>query len=160
MFPAHQGHLYLLISAPKGCILVVYFSAQRVHMELLIPAPKEFVLLLIFLHKRVRLDLLITAPKRRVLLLIFCAKGCKYIQNILVVVVYYLIQVYIIFCIPPIELWLSLQDMNWTNEGMVKRIRGMSFSTRVLAQFENAMIHPATGIFNRLRADVQIYTTD
>lgn len=48
MFPAHQGHLYLLISAPKGCVLFVYFSAQRVHIELLISAPKECVLLLIF----------------------------------------------------------------------------------------------------------------
>ncbi|KNA20270.1 hypothetical protein SOVF_053870 [Spinacia oleracea] len=41
---------------------------------------------------------------------------------------------------------------------MVKRIRGVSFSTRVSAQFENAIIHAARGIFNRLLPDVHIFT--
>lgn len=39
---------------------------------------------------------------------------------------------------------------------MVKRIRGVTFSTRVSAQFENTMTFAARGIFNRLIADVYI----
>ncbi|KAA8521505.1 hypothetical protein F0562_012184 [Nyssa sinensis] len=52
----------------------------------------------------------------------------------------------------------SLTAVSWIDEGMVKRIRGVSFSTRVSAQFENAMIHAARGIFNRLLPDVHIFT--
>lgn len=52
----------------------------------------------------------------------------------------------------------SLIAVNWVDEGMVKRIRGVSFSTRVSAQFENAIIHSARGIFNRLLPDVHIFT--
>lgn len=46
----------------------------------------------------------------------------------------------------------------WTDEGLVKRIRGVSFSTRVSSQFENSMIYAARGIFNRLLPDVHIAT--
>ncbi|XP_052195090.1 probable RNA 3'-terminal phosphate cyclase-like protein [Diospyros lotus] len=52
----------------------------------------------------------------------------------------------------------SLAAVNWIDEGMVKRIRGVSFSTRVSVQFENTMIHAARGIFNRLLPDVHIFT--
>ncbi|KAI4296265.1 hypothetical protein L6164_036238 [Bauhinia variegata] len=52
----------------------------------------------------------------------------------------------------------SLMAVNWTDEGMVKRIRGVSFSARVSSQFENSMIHAARGIFNRLLPDVHIFT--
>ncbi|XP_057516373.1 probable RNA 3'-terminal phosphate cyclase-like protein [Amaranthus tricolor] len=52
----------------------------------------------------------------------------------------------------------SLTAVNWVDEGMVKRIRGVSFSTRVSAQFENTMIHSARGIFNPLLPDVHIFT--
>ncbi|KAI3762097.1 hypothetical protein L1987_52520 [Smallanthus sonchifolius] len=52
----------------------------------------------------------------------------------------------------------SLKAVTWTDEGMVKRIRGISFSTRVSVQFENKMIHAARGIFNRLLPDVHIFT--
>ncbi|CAO2818071.1 unnamed protein product [Amaranthus hypochondriacus] len=52
----------------------------------------------------------------------------------------------------------SLTAVNWIDEGMVKRIRGVSFSTRVSAQFENTMIHSARGIFNPLLPDVHIFT--
>ncbi|KAL8199926.1 hypothetical protein R6Q57_013494 [Mikania cordata] len=52
----------------------------------------------------------------------------------------------------------SLNAVTWTDEGMVKRIRGISFSTRVSVQFENTMIHAARGIFNRLLPDVHIFT--
>ncbi|XP_021759393.1 probable RNA 3'-terminal phosphate cyclase-like protein [Chenopodium quinoa] len=52
----------------------------------------------------------------------------------------------------------SLTAVNWVDEGMVKRIRGVSFSTRVSSQFENTIIHAARGIFNRLIPDVHIFT--
>ncbi|CAL5370620.1 unnamed protein product [Camellia sinensis] len=52
----------------------------------------------------------------------------------------------------------SLTAVTWIDEGMVKRIRGVTFSTRVSAQFENTMIHAARGIFNRLLPDVHIFT--
>jgi RNA 3'-terminal phosphate cyclase-like protein len=52
----------------------------------------------------------------------------------------------------------SLTSATWIDEGMVKRIRGVTFSTRVSAQFENTMIHAARGIFNRLLPDVHIFT--
>lgn len=52
----------------------------------------------------------------------------------------------------------SLTAVNWIDEGMVKRIRGVSFSTRVSTQFENTMIHSSRGIFNRLLPDVHIFT--
>lgn len=51
-----------------------------------------------------------------------------------------------------------MQAVRWLDEGMVKRIRGVSFSTRVSSQFENSMIHAARGIFNRLLPDVHIFT--
>lgn len=52
----------------------------------------------------------------------------------------------------------SLTAVTWIDEGMVKRIRGVTFSTRVSVQFENTMIHAARGIFNRLLPDVHIFT--
>ncbi|KAK6928276.1 RNA 3'-terminal phosphate cyclase, insert domain [Dillenia turbinata] len=52
----------------------------------------------------------------------------------------------------------SLTAVTWIDEGMVKRIRGVSFSTRVSSQFEHAMIYSARGIFNRLLPDVHIFT--
>ncbi|GFP79280.1 probable RNA 3'-terminal phosphate cyclase-like protein [Phtheirospermum japonicum] len=41
----------------------------------------------------------------------------------------------------------SLKAITWIDEGMVKRIRGVSFSTKVSVQFENTMIHAARGCF-------------
>ncbi|XP_022142004.1 probable RNA 3'-terminal phosphate cyclase-like protein [Momordica charantia] len=52
----------------------------------------------------------------------------------------------------------SLSAVSWTDEGMVKRIRGVTFSTRVSSQFEHAMITAARGVFNRLLPDVHIFT--
>ncbi|XP_057984090.1 probable RNA 3'-terminal phosphate cyclase-like protein [Malania oleifera] len=52
----------------------------------------------------------------------------------------------------------SLTAVTWIDEGMVKRIRGVSFSTKVSVQFENIMLHAARGIFNRLLPDVHIFT--
>ncbi|KAF8398669.1 hypothetical protein HHK36_014524 [Tetracentron sinense] len=51
-----------------------------------------------------------------------------------------------------------IQNMTWVDDGMVKRIRGVTFSTRVSSQFENTMIHAVRGIFNRLLPDVHIST--
>ncbi|XVF00289.1 hypothetical protein REPUB_Repub03eG0272100 [Reevesia pubescens] len=44
----------------------------------------------------------------------------------------------------------------WTDEGMVKRIRGVAFTTRVTVQLGNEMIYAARGIFNHLLPDVYI----
>ncbi|XP_024017516.1 probable RNA 3'-terminal phosphate cyclase-like protein [Morus notabilis] len=52
----------------------------------------------------------------------------------------------------------NLNAVTWTDEGMVKRIRGVTFSTRVSSQFEHSMIYSARGIFNRLLPDVHIAT--
>lgn len=57
-------------------------------------------------------------------------------------------------------MWLFLcsllQATIWTDEGMVKRIRGEAFTTRVSPQLGNDMIYAARGIFNRLLPDVYI----
>jgi RNA 3'-terminal phosphate cyclase-like protein len=50
------------------------------------------------------------------------------------------------------------QAANWVDEGMVKRIRGVSFSTRVSSQIERDIIYAACGIFNRFIPDVHIFT--
>ncbi|KAG9453692.1 hypothetical protein H6P81_006596 [Aristolochia fimbriata] len=52
----------------------------------------------------------------------------------------------------------SLSDATWVDEGMVKSIRGVTFTTRVSPQFENRMIYAARGIFNRFIPDVHIFT--
>ncbi|KAJ4826814.1 hypothetical protein Tsubulata_016034 [Turnera subulata] len=52
----------------------------------------------------------------------------------------------------------SLTAVTWIDEGMIKRIRGVTFSARVSSQFENTMIHAARGIFNHLLPDVHIFT--
>ncbi|KAL6011231.1 hypothetical protein ACLOJK_001676 [Asimina triloba] len=52
----------------------------------------------------------------------------------------------------------SLTAITWEDVGMVKSIRGVSFSTRVSPQFENSMIHSARGIFNLLIPDVHVFS--
>lgn len=54
--------------------------------------------------------------------------------------------------------YLDVQAVTWTDEGMVKRIRGITFSTRVAVQFENTMVYAARGIFNPFLPDVHIFT--
>ncbi|XP_041020655.1 probable RNA 3'-terminal phosphate cyclase-like protein [Juglans microcarpa x Juglans regia] len=61
----------------------------------------------------------------------------------------------VVLTIPVVQ---SLNAVTWTDVGMVKRIRGVTFSTRVSSQFENTMIHAARGIFNRFIPDVHIFT--
>lgn len=51
-----------------------------------------------------------------------------------------------------------MQAISWIDEGMVKRIRGISFSTRVSVRFERSIIDAARGILNRLLPDVYIFT--
>uniref|UniRef100_A0A7N1A854 RNA 3'-terminal phosphate cyclase-like protein n=1 Tax=Kalanchoe fedtschenkoi TaxID=63787 RepID=A0A7N1A854_KALFE len=52
----------------------------------------------------------------------------------------------------------SLKAVSGDDGGLVKRIRGVTYSTRVSSQFENTMIHAARGVFNRLLPDVHIAT--
>ncbi|XP_059300476.1 probable RNA 3'-terminal phosphate cyclase-like protein [Lycium ferocissimum] len=52
----------------------------------------------------------------------------------------------------------SLKATKWVDEGLLKRIRGVSFSTRVSVQFENTVIHAAHGILNPLLSHVHIFT--
>ncbi|KAK4784583.1 hypothetical protein SAY86_018951 [Trapa natans] len=61
----------------------------------------------------------------------------------------------IILSIPTVQ---GLKAVTWIDEGMIKRIRGVTFSTRVSVQLENTAIHSARGIFNRLLPDVHIFT--
>ncbi|KAF9625177.1 hypothetical protein IFM89_020044, partial [Coptis chinensis] len=51
----------------------------------------------------------------------------------------------------------SLSAVTWIDEGMVKRIKGTAFSTKVSYQFEKTMINAVRGIFNRLLPDVHIF---
>ncbi|KAL8143457.1 hypothetical protein V2J09_016489 [Rumex salicifolius] len=52
----------------------------------------------------------------------------------------------------------TLTAVEWTDEGIVKRIRGVTFSTKVSSQFENTMIHAARGIMNPLLCDIHVFT--
>uniref|UniRef100_A0A2N9JAZ4 RNA 3'-terminal phosphate cyclase domain-containing protein n=1 Tax=Fagus sylvatica TaxID=28930 RepID=A0A2N9JAZ4_FAGSY len=61
----------------------------------------------------------------------------------------------VVLSVPTVQ---TLTAVNWTDVGMVKRIRGVTFSTRVSSQFENSMVHSARGIFNSFIPDVYIFT--
>ncbi|KAK1291655.1 putative RNA 3'-terminal phosphate cyclase-like protein [Acorus calamus] len=50
----------------------------------------------------------------------------------------------------------NLSAVSWVDEGMVKRIRGVAFSTKASPQFINRMISSARGILNNLLPDVYI----
>lgn len=52
----------------------------------------------------------------------------------------------------------SLTAVTWFDEGMVKRIRGVAYSTRVSPQMANRMVDASRGILNRLLPDVYIFT--
>ncbi|KAH0862348.1 hypothetical protein HID58_079559 [Brassica napus] len=51
----------------------------------------------------------------------------------------------------------SLTAVQWVEEGMVKKIRGWTFSARVSSNFEHSMRFAARGIFNNLLPDVHIF---
>ncbi|ESQ38703.1 hypothetical protein EUTSA_v10028736mg [Eutrema salsugineum] len=50
----------------------------------------------------------------------------------------------------------TLNAVQWLEEGMVKKIRGVTFSARVSTDFEHSMRFTARGIFNNLLPDVHI----
>ncbi|XP_010914776.1 probable RNA 3'-terminal phosphate cyclase-like protein [Elaeis guineensis] len=52
----------------------------------------------------------------------------------------------------------TLSAAHWIDEGMIKSIRGVTFSTRVSPQIGNRMIYAARGVFNRFIPDVHIFT--
>ncbi|KAF3330814.1 putative RNA 3'-terminal phosphate cyclase-like protein [Carex littledalei] len=52
----------------------------------------------------------------------------------------------------------NLSAAHWIDEGMVKRIRGIAFSTKVSPQTVNSMIYAARGIFNSFIPDVHIFS--
>eukprot|EP00850_Spirogloea_muscicola_P009739 SM000055S18273 [mRNA] locus=s55:455319:457450:- [translate_table: standard] len=52
----------------------------------------------------------------------------------------------------------SLLPVHLVDEGMVKRVRGVAYSTRVSPQMVNRMVDAARGVLNRLLADVYIFT--
>ncbi|CDY17000.1 hypothetical protein HID58_028682 [Brassica napus] len=51
----------------------------------------------------------------------------------------------------------SLTAVQWVEEGMVKKIRGWTFSARVSSDFEHSMRFAARGVFNNLLPDVHIF---
>ncbi|CAA7061126.1 unnamed protein product [Microthlaspi erraticum] len=51
----------------------------------------------------------------------------------------------------------KLTSVEWMDEGMVKRIRGQTFSAKVSVDFEHSMRYAARGIFNNLLPDVHIF---
>jgi len=52
----------------------------------------------------------------------------------------------------------QLPLINLTDEGMVKRIRGVAYSMKVSPQSTNRMVDGARGVLNKLLADVYIFT--
>eukprot|EP00798_Chlamydomonas_sp_ICE-L_P023245 gene23245-30469_t len=52
----------------------------------------------------------------------------------------------------------TLEPIDLTDEGMVKRIRGVSYSMKVSPQSTNRMVDGARGALNKLLADVYIFT--
>ncbi|EMS54614.1 putative RNA 3'-terminal phosphate cyclase-like protein [Triticum urartu] len=52
----------------------------------------------------------------------------------------------------------TLKAVNWIDEGMVKRIRGVAFSTNVSAQIVTRIFYAARGLFNKFIPDVHIFT--
>ncbi|VAI28145.1 unnamed protein product [Triticum turgidum subsp. durum] len=52
----------------------------------------------------------------------------------------------------------TLKAVNGIDEGMVKRIRGVTFSTNVSPQIENRILYAARGLFNKFIPDVHIFT--
>ncbi|GLJ45219.1 hypothetical protein SUGI_0951760 [Cryptomeria japonica] len=52
----------------------------------------------------------------------------------------------------------SLTAVTWVDEGMVKRIRGVAYSTRISPQMANRMVDASRAILNRLLPDVYVFT--
>ncbi|EFJ35964.1 hypothetical protein SELMODRAFT_4441, partial [Selaginella moellendorffii] len=52
----------------------------------------------------------------------------------------------------------SLTAATWVDEGMVKCIRGVSYSTRISPHMANRMVDAARGVLNHLLSDAYIFT--
>ena len=48
--------------------------------------------------------------------------------------------------------------MDWTNEGLVKRVRGVAFTVRIPPQTSNRLVDGARGVLNNFLPDVYIFT--
>lgn len=52
----------------------------------------------------------------------------------------------------------GLTAVTWVDEGMVKRIRGVAYTTRISPQMSNRMVDAARGVLNHFLPDVYIFT--
>lgn len=52
----------------------------------------------------------------------------------------------------------SLSPVHLLDEGMIKRVRGIAYTTKISPQMANRLVDGARGILNNLLPDVYIYT--
>lgn len=52
----------------------------------------------------------------------------------------------------------QLRSIHLVDEGFIKRIRGVAYSTRVSPQTSNRIVETSRGLFNKLLPDVYIYS--
>eukprot|EP00613_Pedinella_sp_CCMP2098_P080106 CAMPEP_0171952898 /NCGR_PEP_ID=MMETSP0993-20121228/93684_1 /TAXON_ID=483369 /ORGANISM="non described non described, Strain CCMP2098" /LENGTH=388 /DNA_ID=CAMNT_0012598465 /DNA_START=111 /DNA_END=1278 /DNA_ORIENTATION=- len=52
----------------------------------------------------------------------------------------------------------ELKPVDWTDPGLVRRVRGVAYSTKVSPQVANRCVHAARGTLNNLLPDVYIFT--
>lgn len=52
----------------------------------------------------------------------------------------------------------EIPSVHWTDEGQIKRIRGLAYSLKVSPQFTNRMVHGARELLNRYLSDVHVFT--
>jgi RNA 3'-terminal phosphate cyclase-like protein len=50
------------------------------------------------------------------------------------------------------------QPLKWTDEGLVRRVRGVAWTVNMGAQYATALFTSAKGVLLKLLADVQIFT--
>lgn len=61
----------------------------------------------------------------------------------------------VIFSCPIVR---QLKTLNFVEKGRIRKIRGISYSTRVSPQFANRMVEAARSVLNRFIPDIHIYT--
>jgi len=52
----------------------------------------------------------------------------------------------------------ALRPIDWTDPGLVKRVRGVAYATKVSPQVANRQVTAARGVFNSLLPDVYVFT--
>jgi RNA 3'-terminal phosphate cyclase len=52
----------------------------------------------------------------------------------------------------------ALRPIDWTDAGLVKRVRGVAYSTKVSPQVANRAVHAARAVLNHLLPDVYVFT--